>query len=102
MLRCVVEQKDPDVFTLRVTQIKKILLMLMTVFCDKHSCAGDQRKQLLIRNLEFHNLPHRSDDNIHIFRFVHLLRRVWPGLEAPVFRATVNQTRESRVLNEFV
>lgn len=64
MLRCVVEQKDSDVFTLRVTQIKKILLMLMTVYCDKQSCAGDQRTQPLIGNLEFYNLRHRSDDNI--------------------------------------
>lgn len=67
MLRCVVEQKDPDVFTLRVTQIKKILLMLMTVSCDKQCCAGDQETQLVIRNLELYNLPHRSDDNIHLF-----------------------------------
>jgi hypothetical protein len=102
MLRCVVEQKDPDVFTSRVTQIKRILLTLMTVYCDKQSRAGDQRIQLLIRNLEFYNLPHRSDDKIYIFRFVHLLRRVRPGLEAPVFRATVNPRRESRALNEFV
>jgi len=66
MLRCVVEQKDPDVFTLRVTQIKKILLMLMTVSCDKQSCGGDQKTQLVIRNFEFYNIPHRSD-NIHLF-----------------------------------
>lgn len=72
MLRCVVEQKDPDVFTLRFTQIKKIFIMLMTVCCDKQSCAGDQKTQLVIR-IEFYNLLHRSDDNIHLFRFLHLL-----------------------------
>jgi hypothetical protein len=70
------DQKDPDVFTLRFTQIKKILLMLMTVCCDKQSCAGDQKTQLLIRNVEFRNLPHLSDNNVHLFRFLHLLRRV--------------------------
>jgi len=91
MLRCVVDQKDPDVFTLRVTQIKKILLMLMTASYDKQSCAGHQKTQLVIRNLEFYNLPHFSEDNIHIFRFLHLLRRVWPSLDAPVSIATVNK-----------
>ena len=102
LLRCVVEQKDPDVLILRVTQIKKILLMLMTDCCDKQSCAGDQKTQLVNRHLEFCGLAHRFDNNVHLFPFLHLLRRVWPSLDAPRFIATVNPTRESRVLNEFV